>query len=604
MDLAPFGLSSDKTRDDRLNFNHAVNAVEAVAAKTCKTRILPVSVTTAGDMDARERAKGFNRFGQGIFDECEVYDKDFQWCTDALYFGDGWAKVTNEDGEVRIDRVFPWEIIFDDLEARYGSPRTCYHQFFVDRMQLLEMYRGDKRAQKLIEDVKYDGEDGDYVKRMRVSSDMVQVTEAWHLPSGRKTKDGAFATTVKGGTLGIDKYNRKIFPVLPIYYRKPQCGIRGSSLFTRLMGPQRSHDKLTEKLDEAHDILGAAKILAHKNSKVKKSQIDDEISTLIEYEGDIPPTEWNAQPAHPDVYMFRDSIPREMLASAGIPDMLAQGKLPEGITAARALQMVDDVAGERLGPFWRSREDFYCKLMEASLDEARDCAKNGHYTVHARDRRSLQVVDLADVDIGKDSYKVQVFATSLLSKTPQAKYDQLSEMRARGDIDETEFRQLVDMPDLDAENDLETSTIDIIDRCISAILVDGKSFSAEPFDDHMLIVARGAKAYNLARCEAPDDTDKLAYRQHQVRLRNLATYIASAQSYMNPKPVQPQAGGAVDPLTGGSPAIDPMTGMPMPMDPAAAAMASAVPGVAPPPVVPGAGGISPFALPGVLPGGG
>ena len=46
------------------------------------------------------------------------------------------------------------------------------------------------------------------------------------------------------------------------------------------------------------------------------------------------------------------------------------------------------------------------------------------------------------------------------------------------------------IPDLVAQNELDTSMVDIIDKNISAILEDGKMMTVLPFDNFDLIVER------------------------------------------------------------------------------------------------------------------
>ena len=78
---------------------------------------------------------------------------------------------------------------------------------------------------------------------------------------------------------------------------------------------------------------------------------------------------------------------------------------------------------------------------------------------------------------------------------------------------------MLDLPDLQAENDLDLSDLQIIDRNIEAILVRQFPIIAEPFDNLAMILQRGVKAYNLARL---NDADPVA-------LELLRRYIQSAQ---------------------------------------------------------------------------
>jgi hypothetical protein len=275
-------------------------------------------------------------------------------------------------------------------------------------------------------------------------------------------------------------------------------------------------------------------VFIKRQANINKAEIDDVSGSFIMV--DDPTTdvkEWTPTPVHPDTYHYLDTILGNMEKAAGIPETNLQGKPPEGISAAKALQLLDDLVAEKLTQFIRCRERFYCNIAEKALDVARSLAVGGSYRVMAEtgEGRLLDDVDLKDVDIKIGSYRLKVFPTSFLSQSPSARYEFLSEMRQRGDIDELEFRQLVDMPDLESENDLETATIDIIDQCIDAILTRGMAFVSEAFDDHVLIVQRGSKAYNLARLRAPEQASK-EHATYLTRLRALKEYILSAMYFI------------------------------------------------------------------------
>ncbi|MEY2714371.1 MAG: hypothetical protein RIT24_714, partial [Planctomycetota bacterium] len=97
--------------------------------------------------------------------------------------------------------------------------------------------------------------------------------------------------------------------------------------------------------------------------------------------------------------------------------------------------------------------------------------------------------------------------------------DQGEKLLQLGALTVPQFREVLDLPDLQAENDLDLSDLQIIDRNIEAILVRQFPIIAEPFDNLAMILQRGVKAYNLARL---NDADPVA-------LELLRRYIQSAQ---------------------------------------------------------------------------
>jgi hypothetical protein len=544
VDMDNHGEPHTKIFDDRLTFNQAENTIDTVVSKVCKSRILPMAITTGGTWSERRKAKLFNRFIEGLFESTGVYDNDTKWEIDCHVQDCAVAKVYDDDGQVAIERVQPNNIRFDPGEAACGTLNTIYQVHYMDRLVLLdkmEAWGCDDDDIAYVKELRYTAEDDQFFAYPH-QSDLVMVVEAWHRKVSRRTK-GKHSVIVKGRTLiNNEPYNLTKLPFLLLTYKPPIVGVTCPSLMLRLISPQKEYDKITEKLRESHEVMGVPRLIANRDSNIALMEVNDIPGSIILVDGSPNDAihEWNATPATSQTYEYRTSIVADMLASSGIPELNAHGSAPEGIKSGKAIQLLDDIVAERLSAHMRVREKFYVDMAELALEVVRGIVgSSGEYKVFATNsKRVLDEIDFQECDIPVGSYRLKVFPTSFLSKTPAARYDMLSDMRQRGDIDEIEFRQLLDMPDLDSENDMETATADIIDMCVDAILTKGMVFVAEPFDDHQLIVRRGMKAYNLARVQRPSDGRKA--KDYDKRLRALSDYITSAAKFMLPP--QPPAG--------------------------------------------------------------
>lgn len=192
----------------------------------------------------------------------------------------------------------------------------------------------------------------------------------------------------------------------------------------------------------------------------------------------------------------------------------------------------------------------------------------GKYVVKSDGGKRIEELNWKDVGFQYGSYRLQVFPTNFLSQTPSVRYDRLSEMHQNGEISEMEFRSLSEIPDLEADNDLETAPQDVVDMCIEAIMEKKVAVVAEAFDDHALIVQRGMKAYNKARVEAPDPDDNPdEFREHRMKMKLLANYINSARNWLQPAPPSPTASVAGSVQSSGPVDQGPMGMMPPPVGP-------------------------------------
>ena len=568
-DVTPFGMTSLPSDYDAPRQNILLNATDTVSAKWSNQRVVPMAVTEGGTYDEQAKAQEFNRGIEALFEQCGVFANDTLWCDDALTWEAGVAKVTSRFGEPVVDRAFAFEIVVDPLEARYGwrGVRTLFHLHVMDKLVMLEEYGDeiDPMTRDKILDAQVSRDD-QILMNLDTKTDLVVVAEGWHLPSGPDADDGKYFVGGRGWTVVFDEYRRERFPLAFLYQKKPRIGVWQQPMVTRQAPSQHEHDKLSKKIEDSHDLVGVARIVVKKGAGVVKAHLDDEVGTIIEVDDPGAVQEWTPQAVNADTYNYQERIAGNVLRFEGVSEMASQGQVPAGLQNAsgKALQVYTDEGDGRLVPSFRNREAFLVEIGDLILDVLRD--DGADYVVQIVDGKQMRLVKFSELDIGAGRYRLRVEPTSFLAHTPSAKFQQLGEMRERGDITPIEFRKMSGVPDLLGQNELDTSAQDIIDKNIAKILRDGRAMTVLPFDNHDLIVERGTKAVNLARVR-DEESDKLdlliqyvqqAYDFQQKKLqaqRDQQAAMAAPPPLpapMAPMPAPPVAGPA---------------GPPVPMDP-------------------------------------
>jgi hypothetical protein len=155
------------------------------------------------------------------------------------------------------------------------------------------------------------------------------------------------------------------------------------------------------------------------------------------------------------------------------------------------------------------------------------------------------------------------------SLPPGAKYQRVNEMRQDGYLDMAEARRLMDMPDIQAEDDLGNAAIDDVDAVIGKILDDDKPtlLPPEPYQNLQLLLTRANASYLFARHHGCEE-DRLQM------LRDLMD-MASKMITPPPQPTTPTPGAmaapsmaAPSPLLTGGINVDVQTGSsPQPVAP-------------------------------------
>jgi hypothetical protein len=565
-------------------YNAAASTVNTIHSKVFKNDLIPMPVTTGGGALQRSRAKDLGKGLRGVYAENDVDLIEEDAGYDAMICGAGFGKTYQSHGRVKVRFVPADDMTMDDAEGRYRCPPSIFETTRMDRFQCLAEYGGTGDAEKdswlhgtkehrckMILQCREATQEGGAINAGR---DQIEITEAYHLPSGPDAGDGRMVVAIDGCTLVDVEWKRPRFRhhlMIPMRRRRGSWGL---SLMHDLAANQKEYETGTEKIQRAHRTMGGSHILAHVQSKVDERTMDNGIGTVIEWDGNAPPQAFNPEPVHPQTYAHFDSIPDKMLSRHGVSSMSARGEIPAGLSQAsgKALQVFDDIEAEGLRAYHAERRRWHKSVSQGIIDEARELVEQGaSYSVRHEGRGALEAVDWKDVIMDEEDYVLSVPSVNALSTSPAAKYERMEAELNAGTITVDQYKRLNVNPDLQAENDIDTADVDIIDRNLDLMVVKGEYLAPQSFDNLQLYVQRAGKFYNLERAKGtPDD-----------RLQLIRDAIAEAQQLLNPPP---------DPMAAppGPPPMGPGMMPPPPMDPGMPPMGPPMgdPGMPPPDMMP------------------
>lgn len=579
-------------------YNAAQNVIETVQSKICKSRILPMPLTDGVGYLQRHQAKQIGKALEGTFDEHDVDQIKEDVVMDALVtaHGAGAVKVfASRSGKLVVQHVPIEDVWFDSAETRYRRPRCCYHVMPIDKFVMLAEYgeedpdlegtRGERRdailraSQKAVSKQTLAGTH---------SPTQIEVVEAWHLPSecededdgagddassgdvneaAEPKHDGRHVIAIAGCTLVDEPWDGESFPIEFYVPRKRRRSIWGLSMMFDLVAPQREFEKLTAKIQNAHQKLGVNGWMAPKAAMFNAREIVSgtfAAGWVAEYDGQTAPTPCVVEPVAQGTYAYKDSIPRDMMQYEGVSSMSASSQLPAGLQQAsgKALQVFDDSESERMLPYHRELERWTMRVAWLIVRTAFAIVKSGKnpsvkhvgkYGTEPLRWRDILPKSLADITM-------RVFPVSQLSKQPSALFAQLTELLNAQAITVEQFKRLFPLPDLEAENQLDTADTDIIDRNMDIMITKGTYLSPEPFDDLDLLIKRAGKMINLCRTqEVPEARIKLLHDWIEDA-KGLQETIAAEER----KKQAEAAAAAAPPMQMGPPPMGGPPGMPPP----------------------------------------
>ena len=507
-----------------LNIVHSM--ISTVVSKIIKNRPRCTFLTSGGDYSMQLKAKRLNQFVQGMFYETDIYQTGDQIARDACIFGTGFMKIFEGQGKIKAERVFPEEMLVDDREAMFNSPRQLFQRKVVTREVLVAQFPDKEkfiRQAALDEDWEQRLNEG-YEQAKMV--DQVEVIEAWHLPSSTDSSDGRHIIAIDNTVLVDEDYNKNYFPFVKLEWSNRSLGYFGQGIAEQLTGLQVQINRLLNTIRVAMDLVSVPKVFVEAGSKVSKSHLNNEIGGIITYSGTMPEYR-TAQAVGPEMFTHLDRLYQRAYEIVGISQLSASAKKPSGIDSGRALREYHDIESERFMSFAKDHEKMYLDAAKIMIELARDMyIRDGAYKVRSFNRAFVEQIDWKDIDLDEDKYVMQMWPTSMLPATPAGRLQTIQEMMTAGLLSREDGLSLLEFPDLKQVQDLQNAERNDINFIIELLIDKGVYVSPEPFTNLPLAIKTINSAYLKAKTEgAPDDRLELCRR-----------FISDAMALLAPPP--------------------------------------------------------------------
>jgi hypothetical protein len=546
----------------RKNLSQAL--IETAASLIACNRTMPAYQTTNGDFTLAYKAEQKARVIHGQMWSLGVFDLGIEAFFDAGHVGSGGTHFfINPDTCVPdVVRVEPNSCFVDLAEGR--NPRSLFWVHFVNRDQLKAMYPGNESD---IESASGPSSEDyeDYFFREDNSADMVKVVEAWHLPSSQKAKDGKHVVTTNNALLFKEDYTRQRFPFAWYHYSRRRAGFFGQGLVERALPSQIRHWQLQTVIDQCQNNGSNQVYLVEENSNVYAEDITNlPGGQVIYYQGTAPQSvTWSGTPA--DLVAEQERIWADLLEQEGLSPGTIGGELPQkGLNSARAVRAADDVTSRRHIIPTRAFEAYYLQCAQLISDMNDDClALDPAYEVsgYARTGRQtfLETSKWADLEIPEGNCKLTVFSMNAQPTTPAAKIEAIGEYTAEGYMSKAQALSLLEFPDVDAWQSLETANQDLVEWQIERLR---KGMPELPIANQDLELAK----------KTANDAYLIAYRTQADAdvMLCFENYIAYCDTLVEPPPAEDVPPDAVPPDPGAMP-IDPndpaLAGLGMPNTP-------------------------------------
>lgn len=548
-------------RDRRARLNAVQNIVDAAHARLAKNRTRPWLVTSEGDWEAQQRAKLTTMWLDGLFENLDVYTLGSDVLHDALVFGTGALKFFERDGAPACELAWTGDLFVDRREERYRNVRTLYQIVGVDRGVLKAQF--PKAADKIDESEGYtdlldptDSEPG--------PADLVLVVEAWRLPDSKK-KPGRHVICTEKATLLDEKWKKNTFPFEFLHWSRDPLRFWGQGMVERASGMQAELNSMSAVLEDSYRLCPPASIWVQAGSQVNQKQVTNEPWKVYTHDGPNPPTILTPSPIAADFSAREETILRRIPSLQGLSELAVQSMKPAGLNSGKALTIHQNIESERFYVQAKAYEQFYVGVAKQFISLADDLVASGKgdaLTIYGG-KKELTEIAYADAMLKDKPYQLRVFPVSSLPNEPAGRVEHVSELVGLGAItDPSDVRELLDFPDLDRFNSVESAGRQLVEKRIGQAL-KGETVAAHPLMPLEYLIRRATLEHDLAEQHgAPEEA-----------LQALRDLISHAETLLPPPPAPPMdpsmMGGPMGPGVPPDPSMMPPAPMgPEPMPPA------------------------------------
>lgn len=456
-----------------LPYNVCRMTTDTMLAKIAKHRPLPQVLTQRGSWKNKKRAKKMTQFLEGEFYRQRIYEQQAKVIVrDACIFGRGLLKVWRDGDQICTERVHPWEVFADEWDARYGSPRNLYHVHAMDRGVALETWartEGGGWKTKIKDAIETAGfldtnDRWHNIDGANMTTDRVDVLEAWHLPSRKGAKDGRHVIIVSGATLVDEPWERDYFPFAMLGYNDAIVGYWPHGLVEQVEGYQYEINLCSEKVSEQFHMSGVGVIVAD-GSHIHDQELRNGITIMRKKAGGEAPTVFQMDLVNEHMRQRPRELVEDGLNDSGLSQMSVQSQKEPGITAAVAIQALDDIETERFMIFGRNYEAWNLEVARRLIDCAKEIAEEyGDFAVSVPMKGGL--LDLNWNDVYVDGVEIRVMSASALPQQISARLQRLTDWWNTGLIDRATFLRYLDDPDLQSEMDMELADKLVVDEML------------------------------------------------------------------------------------------------------------------------------------------
>lgn len=461
-----------------LTYNVSRACTDTITNKISVHQPMAKFLTSDGDEEAQEKARKLEQFAFGVATNEKLPLKARLTLRDACIYGMGLIKGRAVAGGVELVKVHPSRIVVDDRMCLDGNPQSLYQREYVTRDQLKAWYPDKVDAI-------------DKASREQGALDVIEVIEGWKLPQGKTP--GRHVVAVQGEALVDEEWSDAEFPFAVIRWSHDLVGWFSTGLIEEVAGIQEEINELLQMVQRNMNTLCEPYVLKHESSNVNSDHLlVNEGGREIVWSGGVPPQVVTPPAINPQVFQQIETLYNRAFEIAGVSQLSATSRKPGGLDSGLALMTYLDVETQRFSMLARAWEEFHADVYRLIIRTGR---KVKGWAVRARSKDFIQSIAFKDIKLADDMFEIQVYPASSLPQQPAGRLERVIKMTEAGMLPPQEARQLLNFPDLDKWNRLNSAGHDLLERIFETMLKDNRYIPPLEFGQDLQLGIRLASQF-------------------------------------------------------------------------------------------------------------
>lgn len=544
---------------NRTGENLMLEVVDTLVSQIGKQKPKPKPQTRGASWKLRKQARLLDKFLYGEFMRNRVWEQGKRVFRDACIFGFGALYVCMDGDKLYVERVFPDEILVDQMEVvACGRMKHIYRRRVLPAEVVAAHYGVD------VAEIESIARTTDYLEYRTVGKGWVVVVEGYQMAMG--DKPGRWMVAVQNKILDEGEYTEELPPFVIYHWQSPLSGFYYPGAVEQALPYQIRLNEINEVIRDAQDLMGRPRILVAEGSRVSPHEVDNAVARFIKYTG-IKPEAVTWPAINAEIYNERDRIYRICMEHFGLSQLASKVTPPAQarFDSSPAFREFNAIQDDRLADPAQRLERFYLDVAETMVRTIRNSGTKPTTMWYSGGKKArCEIIDWSEIDLDENEYVLQLEATSVYDSTPSAIRDDLEKQLAMGLITPEEYRLELASPDDTSELSLQAAAAADIRRVVE-LLEEGDYEEPTPIQDLVNgVQVVSLAALNLNQYEGVPASVKLNFINWITAARGLLESAAEKQEEPAGQPQAPMVGAGAPPMPGAPPGMGGFPGAPGP----------------------------------------